>query len=271
LDPDQISELIARNKVLLPLMTTSEDENPSMGSFNVQDSKLDIILKQIGLSEHKIIENYQQASIENIEVMEDDEPIKKSNDFSSSKEVAVACGRASKNSVRSAGSKKSGKPGNSRLKRTKKTSRSIGKTANPLAIANSSHRLSDRRKEKKKERESINEILDSSFTSFNSEQNHGNGLLHDSFSGVSLANSRNSKRSVDVGIQANAHEIGLSFEFKDKVLKNEENEDIYTENHKLLTGKSMNGKVTQTPRRRNTNEMSLTESEKLKLLLLPSK
>lgn len=274
LDPEQISELIARNKVLLPLMTTSEDENPSMGSFNVQDSKLDVILKQIGLSEHKIIENYQQASIENIEVLEDSSPVKKSNDYGSGKEVALTCGRASKNSVRSVGSKKSGKPGNQRLKRTRKTSRSISKTANPLAIANSSHRLSDKRKEKKKERENLNNLMDSSFTSFNSEHLHPN-LLHDSISGVSLANSRNSKRSVDVGIQANAYEIATqtlsSFEFKDKVLKNEENEDIYTENHKLLGGKSGNGKITQTPRRRNTNEMSLTESEKLKLLLLPSK
>lgn len=284
LDPGQINELIAKNKILLPFLTTSEDENQSLGSFNVQDSKLDVILKQIGLSEHKIIENkLKHESMENIEIF-DHEEIEMDN----LGEEAVG-GRTSKNSVRSVNSKKSSKPGSQRMKRTKKNSknsRPISKTANTLAITNSAHRVSDRakikkREEKKREKEREKEnVNDSSFTSFNSDLAHFNNvnLVQSSYSGISLANSRNSKRSVDVGIQTNSHEIATqtlsSFEFKDKILKNEENEDIYTENHKLLPGKTVNttnGKLTQTPRRRNTNEMCLTESEKLKMLLLPSK
>lgn len=68
--------------------------------------------------------------------------------------------------------------------------------------------------------------------------------LQSSFSGVSIAktNSRNSKRSCDVGVQTNAHEIATqtfsSFEFNDKALKNEENQDLCSEFKSLLNKKS---------------------------------
>lgn len=287
LDPEQISELITKNKKLLPFLSTSDDNDPSLGSFNVQDSKLDVLLKQIGLSEHKLIENrFNQESIENTEVLQL-EAIEM-NDFGDE----AGEGRTSKNSLRSVSSKKSSKPGSHRLKRIRKNSKSsrpVSKTANTLAITNSVQRMSDRAKnkkreerkrEKEREREMENGHIDSSYTSYNSEMAHYNGLnlMQSSYSGISLANSKNSKRSMDVGTQANAHDMSTqifsSFEFKDKMLKNEENEDICTENHRLLAVKTVNhgnAKIAQTPRRRNTNEISLTESEKLKLLLLPNK
>uniref|UniRef100_A0A182ILD3 Protein smoothened n=1 Tax=Anopheles atroparvus TaxID=41427 RepID=A0A182ILD3_ANOAO len=118
---------------------------------------------------------------------------------------------------------------------------------------------------------------DSSFTSYCSE------LLtplnvNSSYSGVSLAktNSRNSKRSCDVGIQTNAHEIATqtmsSFEFNEKALKNEENEDIYTENHQLLPKLApiVAGAV-GVRKQRDANDSGMSDAEKLKMLLLPSK
>ncbi|XP_058062047.1 protein smoothened [Anopheles bellator] len=108
---------------------------------------------------------------------------------------------------------------------------------------------------------------DSSFTSYCSELSPLN--VNSSYSGVSIAktNSRNSKRSCDVGIQTNAHEIATqtmsSFEFSEKAMKNEENEDIYTENHQLLAIASR--------KTRDPSESGMSEAEKLKMLLLPSK
>ena len=171
-------------------------------------------------------------------------------------------GRTSKNnSIKSASSKKSNKP-TSRLRKTRKTSRSISKNVV----------RSDVRKENKAIEDS-QENINSSFASFNSELFPMNDVMQSSQSGVSVTNSRNSKKSVDVGIQTNPHEIAKqtfsSFEFHEKALKNEENEDIYTENHKLLPKKG-NSRIiaTQTPKK---SETSLSETEKLKLLLLPSK
>lgn len=60
----EINELIAKNKFMMPFLnSTSSSENLQMGSLNVQDSKIDIILKQIGLSEHKIHDNNLNMSI----------------------------------------------------------------------------------------------------------------------------------------------------------------------------------------------------------------
>ena len=177
--------------------------------------------------------------------------------------IALA-GRTSKNnSIKSASSKKSNKQ-TSRLRKTRKTSRSISKNVTRSDIRKESQAVED-----------SHENLNSSFASFNSElfPLTDMNLMHSSQSGESVTNSRNSKKSVDVGIQTNPHEIAKqtfsSFEFHEKTLKNEENEDIYTENHKLLPKKG-NSKIiaTQTPKK---TDVSLSETEKLKLLLLPSK
>ena len=290
LDPEQINELIAKNKFLLPFLTTSEDEKSSMGSFHIQDSKLDVILKQIGLSEHKIIENKFHAMEENIDSItrdEDEEDMMEmavrnmTNDFSdvlSSKDGGAMAigGRNSKNSSKSGGSKKSLKTGNSsRLRKTRKSSRSIGKSSNPLAITNGSNsRKNEKKSEKDKKTkekemfENSQDIMDSSFNSMAMEMSPLNNL-QSSYSGISM----NSKQSEQEHALAIETQTLSSFEFHEKKLKNEENEDLLTENHKLLPiGKRLiiQGS-TSAGKRRNTNEISLTESEKLKLLLLPSK
>lgn len=264
LDPDQINELIAKNKFLLPFLTTSEDEKSSMGSFNIQDSKLDVILRHIGLSEDKVIEpkfnGHKTADDgDSIEMQMRMANMMDVSDESSKENLATA-GRTSKNSNRSHGSKKSVKTGNSsRLRKTRKSSRSIAKTANPLAITNGSGRIkidkkSDKDK-KSKEKEKFHNSQDESFSL------SMNGNLQGSFSGRS-----------DVGIQTEMpSETFSSTEFAERMMKqdqDDEDDDEPMENHKLLHKRVSLSTATK---RRDTNEISLTESEKLKLLLLPSK
>lgn len=260
LDPEQINELIARNKFLLPFLTTSEDDKTSMGSFNIQDSKLDVILKQIGLSEHKIIESKFNSDDYEFEIGRMNSNADHSDDLKSSKENVATAGRTSKNSNRSIGSKKSIKTGNSsRLRKTRKSSRSIAKTANPLVITNGSGRIkADKKSEKDKK--SKDKILDEPFNSMAMELAPMNGNLQGSHSGRS-----------DVGIQTEIpSETCSSTEFAERMMKEDQGdeEDEPLESHKLL---SKRVSLSSTTKRRDTSEISLTESEKLKLLLLPSK
>ena len=254
LDPDQINELIARNKILLPFLTTSDDEKSSLGSFNIQDSKLDVILKQIGLSENKIIESKYSGEnqIEDGDSIE--MQVRKSNTMElsdvSSKENIATAGRTSKNSNRSINSKKSLKMGNnSRMRKTRKSSRSIAKTSNPLAITNGSGRIKTKPKDKDK--------LDESFNSMAM-----NGNLKESFSGRS-----------DVGIQTENHSMS-SMEYAERLIRqdnkndHDDDEEEQLESHKLLPKRVSLSAATK---RRDTNENILSESEKLKMLLLPSK
>jgi smoothened len=256
LDPQQINELMAKNKLLLPFLTTSDDEKSSIASFNVQDSKLEVFLKQIGLSEHRIVENKFSEDIngddgDSIE-MQVRNPFSMELSDVSSKENIAAAGRNSKNSNRSIGSKKSLKTGNSsRLRKTRKSSRSIAKTANSLAITNGSGRFKVDKKSKDKEK-----LHNSQDGSFNSMAMNGN--LQGSFSGRS-----------DVGIQTD-HPSMSSMEFAERMMKQdrEDEEDEPMESHKLLPKRVSLSAATK---RRDTNENLLSESEKLKLLLLPSK
>jgi len=88
-----------------------------------------------------------------------------------------------------------------------------------------------------------------------------NGKLQESFSGRS-----------DVGIQTEIHSATLSStEFAERMMKQDQeddDDDEPAEGHKLLPKRVSLSSATK---RRGTHEISLTESEKLKLLLLPSK
>uniref|UniRef100_A0A8W7P1K9 Protein smoothened n=1 Tax=Anopheles coluzzii TaxID=1518534 RepID=A0A8W7P1K9_ANOCL len=190
LDAHQINDLISNGKLLLPFLqgqglTTSEDDNVSVGSFKLHDSKFDIIMKK----------------------------------FEGSSRIGTSCAGGG----------------------------GVG----------------------------------------------GGGVGVGSGSGAKT-NSRNSKRSCDVGIQTNAHEIATqtmsSFEFSEKALKNEENADIYTENHHpMLSHHPLPIAALQAPskmiqtvgtntiggggrKHRDASESTgMSDAEKLKMLLLPSK
>ena len=252
MDHDQINELIAKNKFFLPCLTTSDDEK----------SSIDVILKKIGMSDHQIIENNfnTEYHVDDAEYLEMQAKTIDLSDMSSKENIATA-GRTSKNSNRSINSKKSLKLGNnSRLRKTRKSSRSIAKTANPLAITNGSGRIKiDKKADKdKKSKEKYRNSHDESFNSMAIELSSMNGNLRESYSGRS-----------DVGIQTEIpHEAFSSTEFAERMLNQDQDEDEPMENHKLLPKRFS---LSSTTKRRDTNEISLTESEKLKLLLLPSK
>ncbi|EDS37618.1 smoothened [Culex quinquefasciatus] len=291
MDADQLNDFISNGKLLLPFLhqpglTTSEDDNASNASFKVRDSKFDVILKQIGgnasgpstrIDTGCQIEEYHSSDDEKqcLRQPSRDEFGGAKDGMKSSKEG----GRNSKNSSKSVRSKKSSSRQGTIRKSQQKHSRASQKSSrNEKKEKKEKAREREREKEREKElalieRGQMSDFNDSSFTSFCSELSPLN--VNSSYSGISLAktNSRNSKRSCDVGIQANAYEIATqtlsSFEFSEKAIKNEENEDIYTENHQLLGPKVALPHVVG--RKRETVDVSLTEAEKLKLLLLPSK
>lgn len=254
LDPHQINELIAKNKCLLPFLTTSDDDKSSAASFNMQESKLDVILKQIGLSEHKIIENKLggENKITDVELVEMNNLKTSDMDDSSGKENYSNSGRMSKTSNRSITSRKSLKSSSTRLKKSRKSSRSIAKTANPLACSNSGRLKVDKKSDKLRDK-----MRSSHGDSFGSMAIN----LHGSYSGRS-----------DVGIQTENPSEMSSNEFAERLLKQdqieaEEEDDEPLETNRLLTKRTSLGAQSK---RRSTNENLLTESEKLKLLLLPS-
>lgn len=249
MDPQQINELIAKNKCLLPFLTTSDDDKSSAASFNMQESKLDVILKQIGLSEHRIIENKMSSDnnkIIDMELLEMDKT-KITDEDSSGKENFSNGGRISKNSNRSIGSRKSLnlKTSSTRLKKSRKSSRSITKSTNPLA--NSGRRKSDRNRDK---------MRSSHGESFGSMAIN----IHGSYSGRS-----------DVGIQTENPSEMSSNEFAERLIKQDqleaEDDEHTIETSRLLAKRTSVG---ASSKRRSTNENLLSESEKLKLLLLPS-
>lgn len=259
LNPEQIKDLVAKNRFLLPYLTTSEDEKTSVGSFNMQDSKLDAILKQIGLSEQKLIENKLSVDHnDDIESMGEEIQSKALENYSdlSSKENLASALRGNKSLNRSNGSKKAFKTGSaSRARKGRKSSRSVTNGSGKLKM------------DKKGDRKS-KEIRKSQEDSYNCmELSALNGNLHGSMSGRS-----------DVGIQTEmaAHTMS-SMEFAENLMKqdrmerdDDDDEEDALENYKLLPKRTSFSTAT-TKQLRDTNEICLTESEKLKLLLLPSK
>ncbi|EAA10160.2 AGAP008625-PA [Anopheles gambiae str. PEST] len=276
LDAHQINDLISNGKLLLPFLqgqglTTSEDDNVSITS---------------GREEHH------------------------SKDFNGS--IAQSAMDGGGASARVGKSRTVKRQGANQLG-------SFRKGGNGLRPRRSLHSTARRKKEKNRERERKREkelalleraapssspppagvetmfdFNDSSFTSYCSELSPLH--VNSSYSGVSVAktNSRNSKRSCDVGIQTNAHEIATqtmsSFEFSEKALKNEENADIYTENHHpILSHHPVPIAALQAPskmiqtvgtntiggggrKHRDASESTgMSDAEKLKMLLLPSK
>lgn len=242
LDRFQINEYIANNKYLLP-STTSEDEK----------SSLEILMQNIGITEHQVINTDYQ--IDDSDILE----MKRSNHFElsdvSSKDNVASAGRNSKNSNRSVNSKKSLNMGNgSRLRKTRKSSRSIAKAASIFPVTNGSGRIKiDKKSEQDKKSKDPFNLIGMELVPMNMN-------LQGSYSGRS-----------DVGIQTEIpSEHFSSTEYVEKMMKQEEDEDDedLMESHKLLPKRVQ---MSTSAKRRDTNENPLTESEKLKLLLLPSK
>uniref|UniRef100_A0A336K3M0 Protein smoothened n=1 Tax=Culicoides sonorensis TaxID=179676 RepID=A0A336K3M0_CULSO len=265
MDPEQFNNLLANNKLLIPFfagqnLTTSEDDNPSM----------DILLKQLRNDNithtHNDDSSNERKAIAHDYNTTDDEKISMKQSPGAS---MIADGRSSKNSSIKAGRIKKSSRSNNTMRRTRKSSRNSTKSQQ---LQHSKHDKEKREKEKDSLLQNKENDSNDSFTTYNSDTYAVD--LHSSYSGMSKANSRNSKRSCDVGIQANAHEIATqtmsSYEFSEKKLKNDENHDIYaTENHSLLPKRHQETKGIAI--RKREADTSMSETEKLKLLLLPSK
>ncbi|XP_053675730.1 protein smoothened [Anopheles nili] len=353
MDAHQINDLISNGKLLLPFLqgqglTTSEDDNESVGSFKFDDSKFGIFMKQIDGANRGFgngaggrgdvgggvatggcrIEEYRSSEDDDDDDDEDKEaealingrngPLRQITSGREETISRVADGNISKDITTSCA--RSGKDGGGRVSKGSITknlrSKKVGNGSRQGTMTRKTQQQHQRRKKEKvreREREKDLEVMDrvpsvstaaaasgfgpetmydfddSSFTSYCSELSPLH--VNSSYSGVSVAktNSRNSKRSCDVGIQTNAHEIATqtmsSFEFSEKAMKNEENADIYTENHQLLPPLQAVAQppsklmqiTTQTSmpvgrKQRDANESAgLSDAEKLKMLLLPSK
>lgn len=282
LSSDQLNSIFSNGKLILPFLQnqglTTSDEDINI----VQD----VILKQIHHSRMNRTEsinsdddleeeNHQQQHKIKIEEYNTDNeelnsPKKKPypsiqdilNDRSNDENNLIC--RSSKNSAKS--SRKSlttNRQGSSR--RSRNNSRTIAKNRK------------ENKKEKEKEKHNFSDFDDSSFTSYCSELSHI--AIQSSYSGVSAGggrnnknNSRSSKRSCDVGIQANANEIATQTMSSYVKIENEKNnkkttddDSVFTENCQLLPA-HLNRRSTI-----SRNQQSMSESERLKLLLLPSK
>jgi smoothened len=282
LDAEQISDLIANGKLLFPFLnnqrlTTSEEDNISF-----KDLKLDEFLKQIGrkandshsnvaqtMFSQTVQQQQQQQQHPPVHIQEynttDDEKLS----LQSSKEHPKYDngGRISKNSGKSSvKSRRSVRNANSSTRRHRKNSH---RSSSNKALRR------EEKKDKEKEKECNDVGTNISTSSLGSDLGQlAMGLRSSSQSANAISmdkmnNSHGSKRSCDVGIQANAHEIATmtsyEYELNEKNLKNEENEDIYmTESHSLLPKHQQKVMIAK-------KRLSITESEKLKLLLLPSK
>lgn len=243
--------------------TTSDDDNQSTTSVKIQDSRMDFVMRQdMRVSDDEFGGRLKYAR-------SDDEPERKmypslqdvltatnvnstNNSLKSSKEH---CDRNSKNSLRSVKSKKSSKPNSRRLKKNIKNASKVTTKRDAAG--------------------QFSGLDDSSFASYSSGLEIPTGV-QSSYSGVSLAktHSRNSKTSCDVGTQANSYEIEtqtqLTVEYDTTIRKSDrdaKDDDEFTENHQLLTPNKK--KESAIGSRRDT--LTMSETDKLKMLLLPSK
>lgn len=299
LDPNDINKFLSKNgQFIIPFlqnqgMTTTSDEETSRASFKIQDSRLNVVLKQDQSDEEENdCYNYSGPHIE--EVVETQEHNnKKSNKAienilkniekqSSTFGIGIEGehhrhdmgSRTSRNSTKNRYSRKSTLSANSIHNHSNK--RSSRKALLPTAAAAkkaieaNAHNISDL---------NVNNRLNDSISSYSSELDLPIGItMHSSYSGRSTGkpNSRNSKTSCDVGIQANAYEIATQTlaSFGEEELENtmrhlnaknrRKSEHVHNEDaaemHLLLPNNKHH---------RETNNMS--ESDKLKMLLLPSK
>ena len=313
LDAAVIHEFLAKNgQFILPFlqnqgMTTSsdEDEENSRTSFKIQDSCLNVVLKQEENSDGEAEQqNKSKPSLEvaRIEEIGDDNP---QQDSRNSKKQAAFENllktlqkshesdkqRNSRNSQRSKQSRKSqAAAGNSNasMRRSQRKSK-IQKSADDDLL-----NISDLNLHLQRELNGHALKVDNNSLSYSSTENMDvplGILLHSSYSGVSATDkphSRNSKTSCDVGIQANAYEISSqTFESYDDNDELKQAMRIFSNRSKRKSGyeaemanatelqslmlQGSNNKAAHIKSSARETSMIMSESEKLKMLLLPSK
>lgn len=264
IDAHEINQFL--NSVLQKqgMNATSDDDNHSTTSVKIQDSRLDFVMRQdmrVSDDEFGGRSKYARSGDDDRKVYPSLQDVlnatnvnSTNNSLKSSKERPDG-DRNSKNSLRSVKSRKTSRPNSRRIKKNAK---------NAMKVAT-----------KRDAAGQFSGLDDSSFASYSSGLEIQTGV-QSSYSGVSLAktHSRNSKISCDVGTQANSYEIETQTQRPDEydaaVRKNEKEvkeDDEFTENHQLLSPNKKKESVVGS--RRDT--MTMSEADKLKMLLLPSK
>ncbi|XP_055858335.1 protein smoothened isoform X2 [Episyrphus balteatus] len=280
LDPNDINQFLSKNgHFIIPFLqkgiNSSSDEETSRASFKVQDSRLDVVLKQDlsdddeytnGAKIEELIDNneFGRSSNRKSTNINLENFIKTMNKSSALENNRIdAASRNSRNSTKSRGSRKSTAQGSKRCR--SKTNKSTKKVATAdLDISDLNLNLYLNHDE---------DDDDDSISSFSLDMDLPTGM-QSSYSGISVGktHSRNSKTSCDVGIQANAYEIAATQTYADDELmiamrhlnaknrrRSEMTNDDDQETHELL------------PMVKNRETIMMSEAEKLKMLLLPSK
>lgn len=204
------------------LSATSDDENCSTTSLKIRDSQFNIILHQKDINPSSddagansstnglALAQYHSDSDFDIE-NNDRKCVKYKNNnmkFDENEKLKAICGKEYFLDV--GGSKSS-----SKSKSSRRSSRQSGRLKTKRPLKNNSKVKSSKSREDKRLKKSSyppmnNTMSKSSFeSSFDSFTELGRLGAQSSYSGVSMGknNSRNSKTSCDVGIQANSHEI----------------------------------------------------------------
>lgn len=283
LDSDNINSLICDGKLVLPFLhnqglTTSDDESHSVASLTIKDSRLDVILRQkTNLSSDDNL-NKSCVNIEEYHSSDDKMTVKsykEDNDTDDDKCVTSNIYKNHKeNDVEIL---KNNSKHNKNLKST-----SLRKNKKKLhEKASRSHKITegelmnevDKCDNKKENYNSKPSKIAGSMSSFDSYCSELSPLaIHSSFSGVSVGktNSRNSKLSCDVGIQANAHEIAIqtmsSFEKESSAIENVKE----ASDKKLKDGNLNNSHFKVVNNRRNSVDYE-SESECTHLLISSAK
>lgn len=229
LSPEQVDLLLANGKMILPflqnqgLTTTSDEENGSMASVKIRDSKVNIVLRKKELNMSTDLAESNCGNGLNIMEYQTDSDTEADNkqlarlqqsshlDPISSGEYRAGRGsgrrdlRGSKSSSKSKSSRRSSRQsGRIKCKRQMKGPKSIKSKEDGIRLSTFKRKHAHLNSDVS---HNCKNSLGSSFDSYCSEL--GPLALQSSFSGVSVEknNSRSSKRSCDVGIQANPHDI----------------------------------------------------------------
>lgn len=256
MDAQEIANFV--NKVLPnpDISGTSDDDNLSRTSVKIQDSRMDFVMRQDmrisddECSRPKYARSDGEREREMHRKLQDMVNTTTNNSLKNSKERADG-NRNSKNSLRSVKSRKSSRPNSRRIRKRSKSTQKVST-----------------------KKDQISGLDGSPFASYSSGLEIPTGV-ESSLSGVSLTktHSRNSKTSCDVGTQANSYEIEtqVTEEYITKTGRKDERDakedDEFTENHQLLAPHKKKEAITGS--RRDT--LTMSEADKLKMLLLPSK
>ena len=310
LDPSDITEFLAKNgQLIIPFlqnqgMTTTSDEETSRASFKIQDSRLDVVVKQDLSDDEDDDDNFEHnhymrnngPRIEEIHDTLENNKNKKQATYETllknmQKSNDSANNRNSRNSTRSKQSRKSQAGCSSSHKKPLRRHNNAASNTQKHKSFNSKYELdiintSDLNLHLKRELSRAgnneNSLWDDSYSSAELDL-PVNIMLNSSYSGLSTGkpNSRNSKTSCDVGIQANA------FEISSQTLPSSYGEGEFEKCMRQINSKSQNHNSNRyndcdidkdgmemhalLGGKHNESDVILSEAEKLKMLLLPSK